>query len=225
VPSYLSTLKLFSLPPTKEAFAENVKKVNDLQQWNWPPHCSLTTAFWTGKLSQSAPCNKVWIQYRNEKVNNWCDSTRTSSRFYRSQIELHYSTSIPSKDRYWITSTLPRTLVWTSINPSTGILKWLKQRTVINLISPIGNTSQRMGVHASLNISEWDQVPWRSKYPLLTGHTVVNWRRRNTTHSPSLAETPAVAEKSKAQCYSTYVRSSFEYTFTVWSPSKKESFS
>jgi hypothetical protein len=31
MPSPLATLKLFGLAPTKEAFAENVKRVHDLQ--------------------------------------------------------------------------------------------------------------------------------------------------------------------------------------------------
>jgi hypothetical protein len=45
-------------------------------------------------------------------------------------------------------------------------------RTVINLISPIGNTNQTLGEHGPLNIYQrWDQVPRRSKHPLLTGHT------------------------------------------------------
>jgi hypothetical protein len=33
------------------------------------------------------------------------------------------------------------------------------------------NTNQRIGVHGPLNISWWDQVPWRNKHPLPTGHT------------------------------------------------------
>jgi hypothetical protein len=33
-------------------------------------------------------------------------------------------------------------------------MKYQKERTVFNLISPIGNTNQRMGVHGHLNISE-----------------------------------------------------------------------
>jgi hypothetical protein len=47
-----------------------------------------------------------------------------------------------------------------------------KNNAVINLISPVGNTNQRMGVHGPLNISEGGggQVPWRSKHSLLTGH-------------------------------------------------------
>jgi hypothetical protein len=33
-------------------------------------------------------------------------------------------------------------------------MKWHKQRKIINLVSPIGNTNQRMGVHGPQNISE-----------------------------------------------------------------------
>jgi predicted nucleotidyltransferase len=39
-------------------------------------------------------------------------------------------------------------------NVFSEMTKKKKTRTVINLISPIGNTNQRMGVHGSLNKSE-----------------------------------------------------------------------
>jgi hypothetical protein len=69
-------------------------------------------------------------------------------------------------------------------------------------------------------------LPWRSKYPLLTGHTntSINRRRKHThnTFSFSSRNFSRCPTNIKAQCYSTFVITSFEYAFTVWSPAKKK---
>jgi hypothetical protein len=95
-------------------------------------------------------------------------------------------------------------------------MKWLRYQRVISLKIQVGNTNQR-NKWANTNpriYRRWDQVPRRSKHPLLIDHT-----RREPSSMIMNAELSAV--KVPLKNFFSDIRSSWLYTGTILRPAQE----